>query len=388
MILVGYSAAIYLIPLPTITPTYQPVLVPDGIKKPLVWPSYGQTAIGAVGYGILDTHGAIKSVPTASVAKVLTALAVLKQHPLLLGEQGPNITISIDDVATYQKYVAVSGSVVQVQAGEQLTEYQALQALLLPSANNVADLLATWAFGSMPQYTTFANSFAKTLGLKQTTVMDASGFSAKTVSTASDLVLLGENIMDNPVLAEIVNQSQANLPVVGTIRNVNTLLGKHEIVGIKTGNTDEAGGCFMVAARHKVDANHSVMIVTVILGAPDLDSAISTTLPLLDSAAANFTVQTAVPRHTRVGSYTTAWGKQADAETTQDLTGIVWNPNPPKVITTLVPITVKHPPKNNQAGLIKATFGRREESATITAEPLSNPDFLWRLSHPHLLFNL
>jgi D-alanyl-D-alanine carboxypeptidase (penicillin-binding protein 5/6) len=44
-----------------------------------------------------------------------------------------------------------------VQLGEELSEYQALQALLLPSANNIAETLARWAFGSIDAYNAYAN---------------------------------------------------------------------------------------------------------------------------------------------------------------------------------------------------------------------------------------
>jgi D-alanyl-D-alanine carboxypeptidase (penicillin-binding protein 5/6) len=52
------------------------------------------------------------------------------------------IPVSADDVATYQSEKSQGQSVLPVAAGEQLSEYQALEALLVPSGNNIADLLA------------------------------------------------------------------------------------------------------------------------------------------------------------------------------------------------------------------------------------------------------
>src|SRR5207245_1841316 len=118
----------------------------------ITWPAYGQAGIGAAGYGLLSVAGAQTAAPIASVAKVMTALAVLSQKPLELNQQGPTITITEEDVASYENYVTQGGSVVRVDSGEQISEYQALQAMLIPSANNMAFTLSRWAFGSTDNY--------------------------------------------------------------------------------------------------------------------------------------------------------------------------------------------------------------------------------------------
>jgi D-alanyl-D-alanine carboxypeptidase (penicillin-binding protein 5/6) len=183
----------------------------------------------------------------------MTAYSVLKQKPLKPGQQGPIISISDQDVLTYNDYYSKGGSVAKVVPGEKISEYQALQALMLPSANNFADTLAIWAFGSMDKYILYANNQAKTLGLKDTHISDASGFSPQTLSSARDLVLLGQAAIKDPALAEIANQQQANVPEAGTVHNVNWLLGTDNVNGIKTGNTEEAMGCFLFSSVRNVN---------------------------------------------------------------------------------------------------------------------------------------
>lgn len=375
-----YVIACYVLPLPKVylqTNLAQPTAEATAALK---WPKKGQSAIGALGYGVLDTTGGDKPMPIASVAKVLTALAVLKQKPLLKDQQGPVITINDDDVATYQKYADSNGSLVAVQVGEQLSEYQALQALLLPSANNIADLLVKWAFGSETKYVSFSNSFVKSLGLDHTTIDDASGFSPKTVSTARDLVLLGENAMDNPVLAEIVGQSQANIPVAGVINNVNSLLGHNEIIGIKTGNTDEAGGCYLFAAKHTVEQGYDVTIIGVTIGAPDLSTAIDSSLALLKSTYANFDITKSVARGDIVGRYVSPWGSTANVSAVSDIEGISWKALPPKVLLDLKPFD----PKNSRPeGEVSVLFGRKKvRSSLILVKTLTPASIMWRLTHP------
>lgn len=140
--------------------------------------------------------------------------------------------------------------------GEQLSEYQMLEAMMLPSADNMADSLAIWAYGSLPAYQAAANQYLANHNINDTHVgVDASGLDPSTVSTAHDLVLLGEAAMQNAVLAEIVAKPSVNgFPLMGTISNTNTLLGQNGIVGAKTGNTDQAGGVFVFAANYN-DAN-------------------------------------------------------------------------------------------------------------------------------------
>ena len=67
----------------------------------------------------------------------MTADSVLRDHPLQLGQDGPAITLTDADVADTDRRAGHDESVVSVAAGEQLTDRQALQAVLVPSANNI-----------------------------------------------------------------------------------------------------------------------------------------------------------------------------------------------------------------------------------------------------------
>ncbi len=242
------------------------------LNTPIAWPKYGQAAYGVAGPGVLAvSDDGQQPVPVASLAKVITALTVLKQKPLLPGQQGPMITLTQADIASYEAYVAKSGAVVPIQNGEQISQYQALQAMLMPSANNMADSLARWAFGSVEQYNAAANQMVKELGLTQTTVADASGFSPATKSTAHDMVQLGILYMQNPVLKGIAAQTEANIPFAGLVRNYNAVSNKDGILGLKVGNTDEAGRCYL-AADIRADTKEVVSVVAVI-GADHLETA-------------------------------------------------------------------------------------------------------------------
>jgi len=215
---------------------------------PAAPPMEGQTAVGSAGRH-LHTFGQQRPVPIGSVAKVMTAYVVLRHHPLKSDDDGPKLQVGPADVRDYEGRRSTGQSLLEVQAGDELTERQALEALLIPSANNIADLLADWDAGSIGDFVADMNATARALGLRNTHYVDPSGFEPATVSTAVDQTRLAEHAMRIPALADIVGQRSVRLPRAGTVRNYNALLGTDGVIGLKTGTTDQAGGNLVFAAR-------------------------------------------------------------------------------------------------------------------------------------------
>lgn len=259
-----------------IRPLPRPMVVPDraalsGLVRelprtaPIRFPPVGEAALAVDGVGILGSSDGNKPQPIASLAKIMTAYVVLQRWPLRAGEKGPSVTITPADVARYRRELAEQQSVVAVKAGEVLNERQLLEALLIPSANNIARVLADHVAGSQAAFVRLMNETARRLGLNHTHYADTSGVSAGTVSTALDQLRLSELAMRLPVFRQIVAMPQVTLPVAGTVYNVNYALGQDGIIGIKTGSTAEAGGCFAFAAKGLV-AGTPRLVVGVVLG--------------------------------------------------------------------------------------------------------------------------
>jgi serine-type D-Ala-D-Ala carboxypeptidase (penicillin-binding protein 5/6) len=345
----------------------------------LAWPSRGYAAIGAKDFGVLDSRGSQAQRPTASLAKLITVLAVLEKHPLKKGGQGPVLTLTAADVALFEKYFAQGGSVVKVQDGEQISLYQALQAILLPSANNMADSVAVWAFGSMDSYITYANALTKRLGLAKTVVKsDASGMSPATISTTTDLVRLGELALNNPVIAEIVAQRSATIPVHGLINSANARLGFNNIIGIKTGLTDQAGGCFLFAARHTV-SGRPITIIGVILGAPSLHAALSDSEPLLNSAKPYFALNTPIKAGQTFATLTTPWLSTAVAVAREDVALITWKG---AVLTPRIELDDIQGslPAGTEIGTALISSGNNTASTPLILQTaMPGPSWQWRL---------
>ena len=356
-------------------------LLESSSEAKLAWPDSGQSAIGATGYGVLATSGQQTPVATASISKLITALAVLKMKPITADKLGPTLVLSQADVDIYHKYASLGGSVISVTIGEELSEYQTIQAMLLPSANNIADSLATWAFGTLTNYADYANKMLAGYKLINTHVgTDASGFSPTTTSSASDLVLLGEIANSNPIIAEIADQSTAILPVAGTVKNVNWLLGTAGINGLKTGNSDEAGGAYLFSAEYSLTDNYKITIVGSIMKATDLKDAMIKAHSLLISSQKAFTLETPIAAGQVIATYQVPWATTVSVSANKDVTALAYQG---KIIDQPV-ITLnglKAPlDKNSSVGSIKTASSSTQISINLD-QSISKPSLWWRLTH-------
>ncbi|MEV5743203.1 serine hydrolase [Microbispora rosea] len=229
----------------------------------LPWPSAGQAAVEVSGRAdSLRVYGEQRPVPIASVTKVMTALVILRDHPL--GRNDPGPSIPVDRQAAIE-----SGnrdeSTVPLAAGQIFTERQLLELMLIPSGNNAARLLARWDAGSEQAFAGKMNAAAAKLGMTNTTYTGASGYEPTTVSTAVDQLKLARQAMKNPVLRDIVATARTTVPgIPGEIVNTNTLLELPGVVGIKTGTSTAAGGALLWAVR-PISGDRDRLVLGVVL---------------------------------------------------------------------------------------------------------------------------
>lgn len=350
----------------------------EPLKPEMLWSPYGQQAIAVVGSSTLvNDSGKNDKFPMASIAKVMTALVLLQEKPLKLGEQGPSMTITAHDVAVYERELAQHQSVVAVRAGEQITEYQIIEAMLVPSATNIADSAAVWAFGSMDAYLAKANAYAASLGMNDSHFGDdASGFSPQSYSTPQDLIKLGTAAMTHPVVAEIVGKTSVDLPVAGTLRNFNINVGVDGINGIKTGNTDEAGGAFLFSAPF-----HDRLIIGAIMGAPDLGTALHDSVEILHGFKSTLQVHTLVTKGQKVGEYTLPWGEKINAVVNGPISVLEWRGGQLPVSVSLDSIPPDAQAKR-KVGTVSVTHDGQILQADVLLETsVHKPNIWWRIFH-------
>jgi D-alanyl-D-alanine carboxypeptidase (penicillin-binding protein 5/6) len=253
------------VPAPTITSVLHPLvdLAPQSSASTMPWPAMGQGAVAVPALGLDLASGPEKPVPVASLTKLMTAYVVLQDHPLAPGAPGPNITVTPPDVADYDQDAASDDTNAEVQAGEVITERDLLAGMLVHSADNYADLLARWDAGSMPAFVAKMNAAAKSLGMDQSHFGDASGVSIFSASTASDILKVAALDMRDPNVQDMVKMPDVTLPLAGTLRTYTPLLGLQGILGVKSGFTNAAGGCDVVAVVRLVHGVPVLLLAAV-----------------------------------------------------------------------------------------------------------------------------
>jgi D-alanyl-D-alanine carboxypeptidase (penicillin-binding protein 5/6) len=345
------------------------------------FPGFGSSAIAMVGRdGVLATHGPQTPRQIASITKVVTALVVLEAKPLAPGEEGPTITFTQRDVAILDGVLARNGSWQPVQAGWRTSERAAIETMLIPSANNYAESLAVWAYGSVPAYLAAARKFLRANGLDDTTLADTNGLSALDRSTPTDLVDLGRIALRNPVIAATVQKVRADEPNVGTVENTNKLLGQDGVDGLKTGTYDLVRANLLFSATVRVGAR-TVRLVGVILGAQDHDTLDAAVPALLRSTTAGLHDLPIATKGQTFASYRTSWGGVGKAVAARTVTRLVWGQARLQREARVAPITGGR--KGERVGTVRYTVDGRTVSVPLVLDRnvLAAPVW-WRLTHP------
>lgn len=376
----AYVALALLKPTPIVSAEIlAPVMAESQAISNIAWPEKGQAAFGTAADGVLASKGSEQQKPIASITKVITALAVLDKLPLEPGQKGPTFTVTQEDTRYYHNYVAKLGSVMPVNLGQTITEHDALTGMMLPSANNIADSLTRWVFGARADYLEYANNLLQEYGLENTVVSDASGFSPGSKSTPSDLVKLGQIALNHPVLSEIVSMKEASIPGSGLVKNTNFLLhSEKDAIGIKTGNTDEAGSCLLFA--YKFGPDHEETFIGVLMNQDNYYGMFSTANRLKNSVMPNFKTFEVMPAGTVVGQYETAWGATTKVVSTEPLKIYGWAG---KNYSIEVNIDDTDAPvlKNQVVGSVGVRGNDNSNVSVMTDTALGNPGMIWRLAN-------
>jgi D-alanyl-D-alanine carboxypeptidase (penicillin-binding protein 5/6) len=383
VVVIGLATWNYLRPIPGVAVTGTPPAseVISGTPPAMPWPSRGSAAVGVQSLGFIGSSGNEQAIPAASVAKVMTALVILEDKPLKKNDTGPTITITDTDVQSYNTDRANKESVALVQTGEQITELQLLEGMLIPSANNFAETLARWDTGSIDAFVTKMNARATALHLTHTKFADTSGANPGTVSTPSDLMSLGMTAMKQEVFAQVVGMASAELPVAGTVYNVDGVLGQSGIVGIKTGSGLNTGANFLFAATISVDGI-PITFFGCVMGQPTLDDTFSAAKKLIGAMQSALHVRKVLVKNQTVATYVTPWGAQTDLVSSVDVELIEW---PGMVLRQRVDartlVLDKPLPAGTQEGTEHMVLGDYNlDVPLVTADHMYPPGRFWRLT--------
>lgn len=383
LVILGLGTWNYLRPIPGVAATGSPPASEGiaGTAPAMPWPSRGSAAVGVQNLGFIASSGNEQAIPAASVTKVMTALVILEDKPLKTDDPGPTITLTDVDVQAYVADLANKESVAAVQAGEQITELQALQGMLIPSANNLAETLARWDTGSIDSFVAKMNARAVALHLTHTRFADTSGANPGSVSTPTDLISLGMAAMQQEVFAQVVGMGSAVIPVAGTVYNVDGVLGQSGIIGIKTGSGLNAGANFLFAATISVDGV-PITFYGCVMGLSTLADTFAAAKTLIGAMQAALHVRHVIARNQTIATYITPWGAQSDLVSSVDVNLVEW---PGMVLRQRLDtrtIVVDQPlAAGTQEGTEHMVLGDYSlDIPLVTADPMYPPGRFWRLT--------
>ncbi|MGW8671464.1 serine hydrolase [Streptomyces niveus] len=328
LIVFAVVQAVRPLPTPSLKLTANSAYTFEGDKPALPWPGEGQGFMAATGLGTVDSFGEQKAVPIGSVAKAMTAYVVLKDKPLKKGAQGPSITVDAKAEEDGGLDAQGESTLNTVKEGDKLTQHDALAALMIPSANNIARLLARWdTGGSEEEFVKKMNDTAAELGMKNTKYTDPSGLDATTVSSAEDQVKLGQKLVEIEALMDITKLPEWTDPSGKTWRNYNTLVPYDGALGIKTGSTTKAGGNLLFAA-HKMVGDTDQLIVGAILGqhqAPIIDTVNAASKEVMRATQDELDGATIVKKGQVVGEVDNGLGTKVPLVAVEDVKAVGWS---------------------------------------------------------------
>lgn len=201
---------------------------------------------------ILYSKNPVTRFAMASTTKIMTAIVALKHYHL-------------NDILEVQSFGG-GGAVVGFQKGDKVRFEDMLYGMLLPSGNDAALAIAQNYPGGEQAFIEKMNEKVQELHLTDTHFSDSSGLDDQgDYTTILGLVRIASDALKNPVFARIVaTKHHAIKTVDGTklfpVSNLNQLLGKDGVIGVKTGFTQEAGGILVTAKR---EDGHTLLILVM-----------------------------------------------------------------------------------------------------------------------------
>lgn len=180
----------------------------------------------------------------ASVTKLMTALLVVENCNL-----SDTLTVSANAVAS----VKYGDATAVLKTGEEFTVEQALNIMLIKSANDMAYALGEYVGGSIANFATMMNKKAAELGCKNTHFSNASGLTdINHYTTAYDMALIARAVIDAPAIMEALSYTKTySVPPTNKTSDTRYYKLSHSMVtgrylyeyciGGKTGYTDASG---------------------------------------------------------------------------------------------------------------------------------------------------
>ena len=216
-------------------------------------------------------HNPYKQLPMASLTKIMTALIVLKYETNL----DKLYYVSGDAV-----YLEREASKADLVSGDTISVRDLLYALLIPSGNDAANVIAENFDGGVDNFVILMNNEAEKLGALSTHFANPHGLDSEYhYSTAYDMYLIMAEVCKYPLFREIASMNSYTTKILqsdetyreATWNSTNYFITKEmmianniELIAGKTGNTSNAGNCLILLSKNKTS---NIEYISVVLNA-------------------------------------------------------------------------------------------------------------------------
>lgn len=277
-------------PTPTTDPHTQAYYEPaetDSIKG---WPegpkieAKAAVLMDVVTESVLYSKNADEKLYPASITKIMTTLLACENLDLK-----DNLVVS--EAAAYG--IEAGSSSIYAETGEEFTVQQALMAVMLESANEMALAVAEKTSGSVKKFVELMNNRASQLGCKNTHFNNPNGLpDEKHYTTANDMAKISKAAWFNPLFRKFTTKDIFEIPPTNKQSETRYLLNHHKmmagrdyaydgVLGGKTGYTDAAGNTLVTFAKRG-----DTILMAVVLNS--IGGCFSDTAALLDYGFNNF----------------------------------------------------------------------------------------------------
>jgi serine-type D-Ala-D-Ala carboxypeptidase (penicillin-binding protein 5/6) len=318
--------------------------------------------VSAVDNSTLAARSPAAKRAVASITKLMTVLVALEH-------------VSPDEmVVVPRQATGIGEATAGLRPGDRVTVRDLVVGVLVPSANDAATALALFvAHGSLPRFVALMNAKARLLGMRDTHFANPHGLDqAGHHSSARDTVTLLRAALRKPLVREWSRRRAATLSTGRMVVSTDDLLGRvPQLVGGKTGHTDDAGWSQVAGARE-----NGATVYAALLGAPTREARNKDLEGLLRWALAQYRPARVIDTERTYAIVSTGWGRPSVRLVARWTLVRPTSVNRPLVERVVAPVVVALPVARGQRlGQVRVYDGRRlvGRAALVADRAVSQP---------------
>lgn len=257
---------------------------------------------------ILYQKNANERLAPASMTKIMSLILIMENI-----EKG---NLKWNDIVVVSKNAAsMGGSQIFLEANEMMTVEDLVKGICIASGNDATVALAEKIAGTETAFVKLMNEKTKSLGLKNTNFVNATGLDAEGhYSTANDMAVMARELVKHEKILEFSSiyedYLRKNTSKSFWLVNTNKLVKFYSYIdGLKTGFTNNAGYCLTATGKKK-----DMRLISVVMGEASTDKRSTDTLAMLDYGFNMYNIDKVVDKNNSLGKIKVNLGKEEEVD--------------------------------------------------------------------------